>query len=133
LWNVLVDSTKMNSLTKEESLKERALQVLNLRYLIEDDIKASYRRKIFTYHPDRHPETKNDPVQLKSYEEKIMVINQAYELLQELLCQPPINLSKYCLLEDTALVQSLLPETEKPVPVGKTEQDIWIENYKDRF
>jgi curved DNA-binding protein CbpA len=120
-------------LTREESLKERALQILNLRYLDEADVKISYRRRIFDYHPDRHPESIDNPEQLKSYEKKIMAINQAYELLQDVLGKRSIDLAKYCLLEDTALVQLLLPEEVKPTPIGKTEQELWIEKFKDRF
>jgi len=119
--------------TREDSLKERALQILNIRYPIEDDIKGSYKRRIFEYHPDRHPETKDDPDALKVYENKIMLINQAYELLLDVLSKVQIDLGKYCLLEDVALVQSLLPENIKPAPIAKTEQELWIEKYGDRF
>lgn len=120
-------------LTREESLKERALQILNIRYLNEADIKASYRRRIFDYHPDRHPESKDNPEYRKECETKIMAINQAYDLLQEVLHSLPVDFTKYCLLEDTALTQLLLPADVRPAPLGKTEQEIWIDNFKDRF
>ncbi len=120
-------------LTREESFKERALQILNLRYLNETDLKASYKRRIFDHHPDRHPETKENTEQFKEYEKKIMVINQAYELLQDVLGKMPIDLAKYCLIEDTTLVKSLLPKEVNPAAIGKTEQELWIEKFKDRF
>jgi hypothetical protein len=67
--------------TREDSLKERALQILNLRYPIEPDIKSSYKSRIFECHPDRHPEAKENSAKLLEYENKIKVINQAYELV----------------------------------------------------
>jgi len=45
----------MPIVTREDSLKERALEILNLRYPIESDIKSSYKKRIFENHPDRHP------------------------------------------------------------------------------
>ena len=113
---------------KEDSLKERALQVLNLRYIIESDIKSSYKRRILEYHPDRHPEAKGTD-KLVEYENIIKVINQSYELLVDVLRGVQINLSKHSLLEDTELVQSILPENVKPAPLGKTALEIWKENY----
>jgi hypothetical protein len=118
-------------ITREDSLKERALQILNLRYLIESDIKGSYRRRIFEYQPDRHPEAKDNSDKLLEYENIIKVINQSYELLLDVLCGTQINKSKYSLLEDTGLVQSLLPENVKPTPLGKTALELWTENYGD--
>ena len=115
----------------EESLKERALQILNLRYLLESDIKSSYKRRVLEYHPDRHPETKDNPDKLVEYENRIKVINQSYELLLDVLGGLQIDRSEYCLLEDTALVQSLLPENVKPIPLGKTKQELWVEKYGD--
>jgi hypothetical protein len=119
----------MPTVTKEDSLKERALQILNLKYPLESDIKSSYRNRIFEYHPDRHPETIDNPIKLGEYETKIKVINQSYELLLDVLGGAQIDQSKYCLLEDTDMVQSLLPENVKPVPLGKTEQELWMERY----
>jgi len=117
------------SLTREDSLRERALQILNLKYPIELDIRDSYKRRTLEYHPDRHPDTKDNPDKLRECENKMMVVNQSYELLLDALGSQPINLNKYRLLEDTALVQSLLPENVKPVPLGKTEQELWMERY----
>lgn len=115
--------------TREDSLKTRALQVLNLRYLIEDDIKGSYRRKIVECHPDKHPEHKGDLEKREEYENKMKVINQSYELLLDLLQGIKIDRSKYALLENTDLVQLVLPQEVKPVPLGKTEREIWKERY----
>jgi hypothetical protein len=115
--------------TREESLKERAMQILNLKYPILADISDAYKRRTLTYHPDRHPHAKDDPEKLKEYENNTMVINQAYELLLDTLSSQPIDLSKYQLLEDTNLVQSLLPENVKPVPLGKTDQELWVERW----
>jgi hypothetical protein len=114
---------------REDSLKERALQILNLRYPIESDIKSSYKRRIFEHHPDRHPETKDNPNKVAGYENRIKVINQSYELLRDILCGVQIDRSKYCLLEDTALVQSKLPANMKIIQLGKTEQELWIKKY----
>lgn len=119
----------MPVVTKENSLKERALQILNLKYPIEADIKSSYKRRIFENHPDRHPELKDNQDKLREYEKKIKVINQGYELLLDILNSVKIDPNKYCLLEDTDLVQSLLPENVKPIPLGKTEQELWMERY----
>jgi hypothetical protein len=118
-------------ITREDSLKERALQILNLQYVIESDIKTSYRKRIFEYHPDRHPEAKENSDKLLEYENKIKVINQSYELLLDVLHGIQINISKYSLLEDNGLVQSILPEKVKPAPLGKTELEIWTEKYGD--
>ena len=118
-------------ITREDSLKERALQILNLRYIIESDIKTSYRKRILEYHPDRHPEANGNSDKLLEYENKIKVVNQSYELLLDVLHGIQINISKYSLLEDTDLVQSILPENVKPVPLGKTELELWTENYGD--
>jgi len=115
-------------ITREDSLKDRALQILNLKYIIESDIKSSYRRRILEYHPDRHPEVKGKS-ELLEYENKIKVTNQSYDLLLDVLHGIKINISKYSLLEDTDLVQSILPETVKPIPLGKTEMELWIEKY----
>lgn len=119
----------MPIVTREDSLKERALQILNLRYLIESDIKSSYKRRIFEYHPDRHPETKGNPDKLGEHENRVKVINQSYELLQDVLRGVQPNLSECSLLEDTGLVQSMLPENVKPIPLGKTELELWTEKY----
>ena len=118
-------------ITREDSLKERALQILNLRYVIESDIKSSYKSRILEYHPDRHPEAKGSSKKLVIYENKIKVINQSYELLLDVLQGIQINISKYSLLEDTGLVQSLLPDNVKPTPLGKTALELWKENYGD--
>lgn len=118
-------------ITREDSLKERALQILNLRYPIEYDIKSSYKRRIFEYHPDRHPEAKENSAKRVEYENKIKIINQSYELLLDVLHGVQINISKYSLLEDTGLVQSILPENVKPAPLGKTALELWTENYGD--
>jgi hypothetical protein len=118
-------------ITREDSLKERALQILNLRYIIEFDIKSSYRRRILENHPDRHPEAKGNPDKLLEYENKIKAINQSFELLLDVLHGIQINISKYSLLEDTGLVQSILPENVKPTPLGKTALELWTENYGD--
>jgi hypothetical protein len=117
--------------TREDSLKERALQILNLKYPIEADIKSSYKRRIFEYHPDRHPEIRANSDELSECEKKIKVINQSYELLLDALKSVKIDLNKYSLLEDADLVQSLLPKNVKPTPLGKTEQEIWMERYGD--
>lgn len=117
--------------TRENSLKERALQILNLRYPIESDIKSSYRRRIFEYHPDRHPEDKHNLDKMEDYETRIKVINQSYELLLDLLHGIKIDRSNYFLLEDTDLVQLMLPQNVKPIPLGKTEIELWKERYED--
>jgi len=119
------------TVTREDSLKERALQILNLRYLIEHDVKASYRNRILQYHPDKHPEDKGNPNKREEYKNKMMVINQAHELLLNLLQGIKIDRSKYSLLENTGLVQSVLPQNVKPAPLGKTEMELWKERYKD--
>jgi hypothetical protein len=126
---VLMSSNSI--VTREDSLKERALQILNLRYLIEHDIKASYRNRILQYHPDKHPEDKGNQNKQEEYENKMMVINQANELLLDLLQDIKIDRSKYSLLEDTGLVQSVLPQNVKPAPLGKTEMELWKERYKN--
>ncbi|MBN1358037.1 DnaJ domain-containing protein [Candidatus Bathyarchaeota archaeon] len=123
--------SKTSKITREDSLKERALQILNLRYIIESDIKSSYKRRIWEYHPDRHPEAKSNSNKMLEYENKIKVINQSYELLLDILRGIQINMSKYSLLEDTGLVQSILPENVKPSPLGKTAMELWTENYGD--
>ena len=115
----------------EESLKERALQILNLRYLVEPDMKGSYRRRIFEYHPDKHPEAKDNPDRLEELQNRIKVINQSYELLLDVLHGVQIDLSKYSLLEDTDLVQSVLPQNVKPVPLGKTELEFRKEKFRE--
>jgi hypothetical protein len=107
------------------------MRALNLRYVIEYDIKGSYKKRILGYHPDRHPEAKGTPDKLLEYENKIKVINQSYELLLDVLHGIQINISKYSLLEDNGLVQSLLPENEKPAPLGNTELELWTEKYGD--
>jgi hypothetical protein len=116
-------------ITRENSLKERALQILNLRYLIEPDIKGSYRRRMFEHHPDKHPEAEDNPDKLEEFQNRIKVINQSYELLLDVLRSIQIDLSKYFLLEDTCLVQSVLPQNVKPVPLGKTELELWREKF----
>ena len=116
-------------ITREDSLKERALQILNLRYPIESDIKSSYKRRIFDYHPDRHPEVNENPSKLLEHGNKIKVINQSYELLLDVLHGIQIDPNKYGLLEDTSLVQSILPENVKPKPLGKTSLELWKEHY----
>jgi hypothetical protein len=116
---------------REDSLKERALQILNLKYPIEADVKSSFKGRIFDYHPDRHPGAKDNSDKWLEYENKIKVINQSYELLLDVLHNVQIDIVKYSLLEDTALVQSILPENVKPVPLGKTAKELWIENYGD--
>jgi hypothetical protein len=121
--------TNASTVTKEDSFKERALQILNLRYLVKSDIKSSYKKRIFEYHPDRHPKLCDNPHEMREFEKKVMVVNQAYELLLDVLNGVKIDVSKYCLLEDTELVQSVLPENVKPAPLGKTEQELWIEKY----
>jgi hypothetical protein len=118
-----------NTVTREDSLKERALKILNLRYPILSDISASYKRRVLEYHPDRHPETNVNSDKLREYENKIKVVNQAYELLLDTLGGLQIDSNKYHLLEDTSLIQMLLPENVTPVPLGKTEQELWIERY----
>ena len=120
-----------NPLTIEDSLRERALQILNLKYPIELDIKDSHKRRTLEYHPDRHPNIRDNPDKLREYQNKMMVVNQSYELLLDGLHHQPINLDKYRLLEDTALVQSLLPEKVKPVPLGKTEQELWLDRCRN--
>jgi|GEM_PF-2038820 len=117
--------------TREDSLKERALQILNLRYLIEQDIKAAYRRRILEYHPDKHPEDEGNPNKLEEYKNKMMAINEAHELLLDLLQNIKIDRSKYSLLENTGMVQSLLPQNVKPAPLEKTEMELWKERYRD--
>ena len=117
--------------TREDSLKARALQILNLRYLVEPDIKVSYRRRIFEYHPDKHPEAKNNPDKLEKYQNRMKVINQAHELLLDLLHGIKINLSNYSLLENTGLVRSVLPQNVKPVPLGKTKLELWKDKYEN--
>lgn len=116
-------------ITREDSLKERALQILNIRYPIETDIKDSYKRRTLEYHPDRHPNAKDNLEKLKEYENKMMIINQSYELLMDVLGGQSIDINKYHSLEDTALVQSLLPEDVKPAPLGKTKLELWTDNY----
>ncbi len=59
----------------------------------------------------------------------MMVLNQAHELLLDLLQNTKIDRSKYPLLENTSLVQLLLPHDVKPTPLGKTEMEIWKERY----
>jgi hypothetical protein len=100
-----------------------------LRYLIESDIKSSYKRRIFDYHPDRHLEVKEKSDKLLEHEKKIKVINQSYELLMDVLHGIQIDPSKYSLLEDTGLVQLMLPENVKPKPLGKTSLEFWTEKY----
>lgn len=119
--------------TRVDTLKERALQILNLRYLIKSDIEFSYKKRIFKNHPDRHPETKGSIEKFKAYEDRIKLLNQAYELLIDVLNNQQIDQSKYCLLEDTDSVQLLLPENIKPVPLGKTEQELWVEKWGSFF
>ena len=123
--------SKTSKITREDSLKERALQILNLRYIIESDIKSSYKRRIWDYHPDKHPEAKRNSNRMLEYENIIKVINQSYELLLDILNGIQIDISKYSLLEDTDLVQSILPENVKPMPLGKTAMELWTENYGD--
>lgn len=100
-----------------------------MRYLIEPDIKGSYKRRIFEYHPDKYPEAKDNPDKLEEFQNKIKVINQSYELLLDVLRGVQIDLSKYFLLEDTGLVQSVLPQNVKPIPLGKTELELWTEKF----
>jgi hypothetical protein len=128
---VSIIASKTPKITREDSLKERALQILNLRYVIESDIKTSYRKRIFEHHPDRHPEAKENSDKQVEYENKIKVINQSYELLLDVMHGIQINISKYSLLEDNGLVQSILPENVKPATLGKTELEIWTEKYGD--
>jgi len=117
--------------TREESLKERALQVLNLSYFIESDLKGSYRRKKVECHPDKHLEHKDDLNKREEYENKMKVINQSYELLLDFLHGIKIDRSKYALLENSDMVQLVLPQDVKPVPLGKTEMEIWKERYEN--
>ncbi|MCW4019324.1 MAG: J domain-containing protein [Candidatus Bathyarchaeota archaeon] len=109
-------------------MKERAMQILNLRYLIEVDVRSSYKTHAFENHPDRRPEI-NSASDALVYEQKIKVVNQAYELLIEVLNGVNIDLTKYAMLEDTDLVQSVLPKDVKPAPLGKTDQELWMERY----
>lgn len=116
--------------TREDSIKERALQILNLRYLLEPDIKGSYRRRLFEHHPDKHPEAEDNPGKLGELQNRIKVINQSYGLLLDVLRGSRIDLRKYSLLEDTGLVESVLPQNVKPVPLGKTELELWKEKFE---
>jgi len=120
-------------LSRVESLKERALQILNLRYIVRSDVKYSYKKRIVDNHPDKHIETKDCPEKLRDYEDKIKVTNQAYELLITVLDGEQVDCSKFSLLEDSGLVQSILPEGVKPVPLGKTEQELWVEKWGSFF
>jgi len=120
-------------LSRVESLKERALQILNLRYLVKSDVKYSYKKRIVDYHPDKHAETKQNPEKLKEYENKIKILNQAYELLTDILNGKQVDPQKFCMLEDSTIVQSILPEGVKPAPLGKTEQELWIEKWGSFF
>jgi curved DNA-binding protein CbpA len=121
--------SKKRIVTWNDSLKERAFQILNLRYLIKQDIQASYRKRILTYHPDRHPENNDNPHQREESTNRMMVINQAHELLLDLLQNNTIDRRKYPLLENTSRIQSLLPQNVTPTPLGKTEMEIWKERY----
>lgn len=116
-------------INRKDSLRERALQVLNLKYPIESDIKDSYRRRTLEYHPDRHPDAKDNLKKANKYKNEMTVINQSYELLMDFIAGQMIDINKYHSLEDTALVQSLLPENVKPAPLKKTEIELWIEKY----
>ena len=118
-------------MTREDSFKLRALQVLNLRYIIESDIKGSYKRRILELHPDRHPESKGDSNKLLEYENKLKAVNQSYDLLMDVIQGIQIKTGKFSLLEDTDLIQSILPESVKPTPLGKTSLELWIETYGD--
>lgn len=109
--------SKDKIISKEESLKMRAMQILNLRYLIKQDIENSYRRRSNIYHPDKP----------KGSTEKMQLLNQVHDIL---LDENP-DLEKYKMLENTKLVQSLLPAGIKPVPLGKTYIEIWKERYAE--
>lgn len=109
--------SKDKMMSREESLKMRAKQILNLRYPIKQDIENAYRTRANTYHPDKP----------KGSTRKMQLLNQAYDIL---LDENP-NLDKYKLLEDTELVQSLLPAGIKPTPLGKTYIEFWKERYSD--
>ena len=75
------------------------------------------------------PKLKITPIKLQNMKNRTKVINQSYELLRDILCGVQIDRSKYCLLEDTALVQSKLPANMKIIQLGKTEQELWIKKY----
>jgi hypothetical protein len=107
--------SKYKVISREESLKMRARQILNLRYSIRQDIENLYRRRANIYHPDK-PEGSTKKMQL---------LNQAHDIL---LDKNP-DLEKYKMLENTKLVQSLLPAGIKPTPLGKTYIEIWKERY----
>jgi hypothetical protein len=100
-----------------------------LRYITQSDIKSAYKRRIFEYYPDRHPEAIVNSDKLLGCENKIKVINQAHELLLDVLHGIQVNISEFSLLEDTGLAQSILPENVKPTPLGKTEIELWTEKY----
>jgi len=121
---------KQKIIPRKESLKERALQIFNLRYLSEPDLKSSYKRRIFEYHPEKHPDI-DDPKKLEEYEKKTKVINQAHDLLIDFLNGVKIDLNNYRLLEDTDLVQSLLPKEVAAYPLGETHIESWKRRYGD--
>ena len=110
---------KDKMISRKESLKMRAKQILNLRYPIEQDVKNAYYSRANTYHPDKP----------KGSTRKMQLLNQAYGIL---LDESP-NLDKYKLLEDTELVQSFLPAGIKPTPLGKTYIEFWKERYSDKI
>lgn len=109
--------SKDKIMSREESLKLRAQQILNLRYPIRQDIENSYRRRANIYHPDK-PEGSTKKMQL---------LNQGHDILSD---KNP-DLETYKMLENTKLVQSLLPVGIKPTPLGKTYIKIWKECYAD--
>jgi len=100
---------------KEDSIRKRAEQILNVDDVSEVEIKRAYRRLTLKYHPDRNPKD-HDSMR------KMQLIAQAYDLLLKGMVYDD-NLKRYELLEDDGLVRSILPKGMEPEPLGESYND----------
>jgi len=101
-------------LFREDSLKRRAFQVLQLKPEANiSEIKKQFWKLSLKYHPDR---TKKKPAANR----KMQLIIQAYELLTK---DTYIDSSKYKLLEDDELILTVLLKGTRIEPMHPTYEE----------
>jgi curved DNA-binding protein CbpA len=100
-------------LFKEDSLKRRAFQVLQLEPEAKiSEIKKQFWKLSLKYHPDR--------TIASAANRRMQLIVQAYELLTK---DTYIDSSKYNLLEDDQLILTVLPKGTRIEPLRPTYEE----------